>query len=307
MISTYDNRKPSANSDNCPGLAAADDEALSAPRNSIFISAFENYETIDLHRGSFNDVGGRTVVPREKIHRGRTAIILIFGQSNGANSGAAGYRPRHRALNFNLFDGNCYVAIDPLLGATENGGNFASRFADMIIERSLFDTVVLTPISVGGSRIEEWTIGGARHRRLQVAIERARDARLEFTHLFWHQGESNACHAPDYRIYFDSFMNIHAALRSYGVTAPIYVAQASVCNSPPNEIIRGAQRDLVDATIGILAGPDTDMIGPEDRFDGCHMSESGLIKHATLWADMLSSARPRLTPAAITTNSATGP
>jgi hypothetical protein len=253
----------------------------------IFLSSFENYESIDLGRGSFNAVGGRAIVERADICRGRTAIILIFGQSNGANSGAVPYKPTHRVLNLNVFDGRCYVATDPLLGCTEGGGNFAGRLADILIERDAFDTVVLMPISIGGSRIEEWTSGGARHRRLQVAVKRAQDAGITFTHLLWHQGESNARHDPDYRVYVESFMNIHAALRAYGVAAPVYVAQATVCDSPPNEIIRSAQRDLVNPKLGILAGPDTDTIAAEDRFDRCHMAESGLIKHAKLWADVL--------------------
>ena len=266
----------------------------SSTQSPIFLSGFETYETIDLYRGSFNDTRERVLVRKEEVHQGRTAIMLIFGQSNGANSGAGPYTPAKRVLNFNIFDGNCYIAIDPLLGATERNGNFSSRMADKLIERDVFDTVVLAPISVGGSRIEEWTTGGARHRRLQVAIKRAQDAGLVFTHLLWHQGETNAGHGPDYQVYFDSFMNIHGALRSYGVSAPVYVAQATVCRCPPNEIIRSAQRDLVDPSLGILAGPDTDVIGVEDRFDECHMAESGLIKHANLWIEALTrSEMPR--------------
>jgi hypothetical protein len=260
--------------------------------NSIFLSSFESFQTIDLGRGSFNDTSTRTMVAKDEIRRGRTTTILIFGQSNGANSGAVAYTPIHRVLNFNLFDGNCYVARDPLLGATEANGNFASRMADTLIARGFCDTAVLVPISVGGSRIEEWTTGGVRHRRLQVAIKRTLDAGLVFTHLLWHQGESNAGEGADYRAYVDSFMNIHRALRSYGVTAPVYVAQASVCNSSPNETIRSAQRALVDQSHEISAGPDTDTIGLEDRFDGCHMAESGLVKHAELWVEVL--ARPSL-------------
>src|SRR5262249_22916151 len=129
-----------------------------------------------------------------------------------------------------------YAAKDPLLGATETRGNFAGRMADMLIERGLFDSVVLAPNSVGGSRIEEWTTGGARHRRLQVAIKRAMDSGFQFTHLLWHQGETDARHDPDGPLYAACFMNIHAALRRYGVHAPIYVAQATVCDSPPNEV-----------------------------------------------------------------------
>src|SRR5262249_26266449 len=87
------------------------------------------------------------------------------------------------------------------------------------------------------------------------------------------------------------FMNIHAALRRYGVAAPIYVAQATICNSPRHEVIRAAQRSVVNPKLGILSGPDSDTIGPEHRYDGCHMAESGLIRHAELWVEALTANR----------------
>jgi len=263
------------------------------PGGPIFLSVVDTYENVDLNRGSCSDVAGRVRVEVAQATRGRTAVMLVFGQSNGANSGAAPYVPRRRVFNFNLFDGHCYVAKDPLLGATESRGNFAGRMADMLIERGHFDSVVLAPIGVGGSRIEEWTTGGARHRRLQVAIKRAQVSGLTFTHLLWHQGESNAGEDANHSLYASCLRNIHAALRSYGVAAPIYVAQATVCNSPPNETIRSAQRAVVDPALGILAGPDTDTIGAQDRYDGCHMAESGLIKHAELWVATLTAGADR--------------
>jgi hypothetical protein len=250
----------------------------------IFLSVVDTYENIDLNRGSFNDITGRIRVSRADVLQGRTAVILIFGQSNGANSGDTPYIPRNRVFNLNVFDGQCYAARDPLLGATESRGNFATRMADMLIEQNYLDTIVLVPISVGGSRIEEWTTGGARHRRLQIAIKRVIDQELVFTHVLWHQGESNAGDDADAHLYDACFMNIHLALRSYGVAAPIYVAQATLCNSPPNEVIRSAH--------GSLAGPDTDTIGAGDRYDGCHMAQSGLIKHARLWVETLTATKP---------------
>jgi Carbohydrate esterase, sialic acid-specific acetylesterase len=261
--------------------------------SGIFLSDADTYENLDLNRGSFNEPGDRTLVDQRNIVPGRAAVMLIFGQSNGANSGETPYVPRHRVFNFNLFDGRCYVAKDPLLGTTERRGNFASRMADLLIERGHFDSVVLAPISVGGSRIEDWTSGGVRHRRLQVTIERAFEAGLEFTHLLWHQGETNARYGPDGHRYIDCFMDIHAAVRRYGVFAPLYVAEATLCGETgPVEIIRAAQRAVVNAELGILAGPDTDTIGIQDRFDGCHMAETGLIKHANLWVEALSAAAP---------------
>jgi hypothetical protein len=257
----------------------------------IFLSVVDTYENVDLNRGSCNDVGGRVRVSGSEIVRGRTAVMLIFGQSNGANSGDSPYVPRRRVFNFNLFDGHCYIAKDPLLGATERLGNFAGRMADTLIERGHFDTVVLAPIGVGGSMVEEWTTGGARHRRLQIAVKRAMDASLTFTHLLWHQGESNAACNTDPKLYAACLLNIHGAIRSYGVNAALYVAQASVCRSPPNEAIRSAQRAVLNPSLGIRAGPDTDTIGLGDRYDGCHMNESGLNKHAELWVEALTRAQ----------------
>lgn len=261
-------------------------------RGCIFHSVVDTYENVDLNRGSCNDTAGRRQVPVAEVQQGRIAALLIFGQSNGANSGDTPYTPRRRVFNFNLFDGKCYVARDPLLGTTDRRGNFASRLGDMLIERGHCDSVVLAPISVSGSRIEEWTTGGSRHRRLQLAIKRASDSGVTFTHLLWHQGETNAAHGPNGDLYARCFMNIHEAIRAYGVAAPIYVAQATIGGGPPNEEIRSAQRSVLDPGLGIFPGPDTDKIGRADRFDGSHMSESGLIRHAELWLEKLA-AIPR--------------
>lgn len=251
------------------------------------MSAAHNYAEIDRGRGAFNDTSNREAVRSEDIHQGRTAIILTFGQSNSTNSGDTPYVTRRRVLNFNLFDGRCYPARDPLLGATERRGNFAGRMADLLIERGAFDTVVLVPIGVGGSSVEQWTETGPYHLRLQIAIHRTTECGLHLTHLLWHQGETDARYAPDGARYAACFQNIYAGVRRQGAKAPIYVAQATRCNSEPVESIRRVQRSLVNPALGILAGPDTDTIGGEDRYDGCHMAESGLIKHARLWAETL--------------------
>jgi hypothetical protein len=79
---------------------------------------------------------------------------------------------------------------------------------------------------------------------------------------------------------------------SGGRMADMVIEQTTLCNSPPNEVIRSAQRAVVDLALGIFAGPDTDTIGVADRYDGCHMAQSGLIKHASLWVEALTAGMP---------------
>src|SRR5215813_7396673 len=61
--------------------------AISRRRDRIFLSAVDTYENVDLNRGSFNDTSDRIRVSAAQVLQGRPAVILIFGQSNGANSG----------------------------------------------------------------------------------------------------------------------------------------------------------------------------------------------------------------------------
>src|SRR4051812_15717033 len=91
-------------------------DPLDPLRGCIFSSVVDTYANVDLNRGSFNDTTGRASIAISDACRGRTAVLLIFGQSNGANSGSTLYFPRARVFNFNWFDSRCYVAKDPLAG-----------------------------------------------------------------------------------------------------------------------------------------------------------------------------------------------
>ena len=51
-----------------------------------------------------------------------TAVILIAGQSNAANSGAQRHSTRYPDRVLNFMGGRCYVAASPLLGSTGFAG-----------------------------------------------------------------------------------------------------------------------------------------------------------------------------------------
>ena len=71
-------------------------------RDRIFLSAVDTYENVDLNRGSFNDTSDRVRVSAAQVLQRRPAVILIFGQSNGANSGDAPYVPRNRVFAIDI-------------------------------------------------------------------------------------------------------------------------------------------------------------------------------------------------------------
>ena len=215
----------------------------------------------------------------------RMAVLLVVGQSNAANTLDATISPPKRVGNFNLQDGKCYDAEEPLLGATNSGGNFATRLASRLIERGDYDAVMLAPIAVGSTYIEEWAIGGRLNGRIVLAIEGLRAAGLAPTHVLWHQGEGNRSDPESY--YRQKFFSVYKTIRDAGVGAPIYVAQASICGSDKGEGVRAAQRSVVDHSLRILPGPDTDQLGSEFRHDGCHFNAEGGERVAELWYQAL--------------------
>jgi hypothetical protein len=241
---------------------------------------------------SFKATQDRERIPCPSV-ADRSAVIFVFGQSNSANQGEPG--SQHVAtgpvINFNPYDGNCYRARDPMLGASGNNGSFVARLGDQLTLNHTFDRVVF--ITIGeASFISYWTPEGNIHYpKLIFALRQAKAAGLTITHMLWQQGEQEGAYIDaDGEAYQRSFRSMLASIRAQGVMAPIYVAQSTICRTLSNPIITGAQKALVDDD-DIRAGPNTDLIGFEDRYDGCHMKASGLDRMAKMWADILAKER----------------
>lgn len=234
----------------------------------------------------FRDLADRIEVACPSLRGDGTAVWLTLGQSNAANEGELAYETGPEVFNLNFLDGRCYVARDPLLGATGTGGSVWTRLADRLIAGGRFERVVIVPIAVGGSSIRRWTTGGDLHGRIGRAAEAMRAAGLSPTHILWHQGESDV--GTDPQAYRRSFAGVLAEIRAQGLEAPVYVAQASICKNHGRAGLRAAQRDLAVEFAGVRPGPDTDTL---DRFrwrrDLCHFSTEGLDEHAALWASIL--------------------
>lgn len=250
---------------------------------------------LDPAGGTFMDVSKRAPVPVRRFRGDAcTAVILAIGQSNISNEGAknAKYTPDRGVFNFNFLDGKCYVARDPLLGATGDRSNFITRLGDKLVKRGLYQNVVLVPIANGGTFVAQWAPGGNMNIRLTTTLDRLRKAGLAISHIIWQHGEGDASVAPPNPVsYRECFLSMVDQIRKRGERAPIFVSQSTIAFGGPSETIREAQRNLPDPAFGIFLGADTDVIEADGRFDGCHFNSTGLERTAELWFEVLSNAR----------------
>ena len=145
---------------------------------------------------SFDDKGrlveyvGKQAVPCPP-QTSKTGVLVAFGQSNAANH--AEYRFRAAELDgvINFFEGTCFAAASPLLGATGKSGEWLSKTARHLIEMKIYNKVIIASAAVGASRITRW----ARDNDLNnVLVETLRDIKkfYDVTEIVWHQGESDA-------------------------------------------------------------------------------------------------------------------
>ena len=225
---------------------------------------------------------GRREIARPPITP-RTMVAFVFGQSNSANHGDAKFHAASPAVA-NFWNGKYFAAEDPLLGATGTGGSPWTLMADRLIEARTFDGVILIAAGIAATPVEAWTTGGPLNGMLEKRLIEAKDAGLTVTHFLWHQGESNS--SPAGAANYDSAMQpIIALTKRYFPQSKFFVAQATFCGrgNVPYVELQKIQLGL-SRLPGVFAGPNTDEIGLIDRYDGCHLSGSGLEKHAAGWA-----------------------
>ena len=269
--------------------------------------------------GGVGNSAGRREVPCASLAELRAAVILISGQSNAANradldSDGRAFRIDRPIFNFNFADEKCYRAENPLLGADGPYQSFALPLAAQLIDARIFRRVLLVPIAVAGTLIEEWAPPSGHHWvRFSRSVAGLNRLGLQPHFILWHQGEGNAGFLtaganslqPARTIgpnasqttrdalrlsYIRSFLRIVDGLRTLGVSAPILPAVATLCGTGQvSPDIRAAQLSLPDAGWNIHAGPDTDELGLAYRSsnDGCHFSHEGNQVHARKWLEVL--------------------
>lgn len=213
-----------------------------------------------------------------------TVVAFVFGQSNAANHGGERYKSSTGKV-FNYFEGKYYPAADPLLGATGVSGSVWSNLGDKLVNEHLADNVVLIPAGIGGSTLKQWQSGGRLNKMLKARLAEVKSSGLTVTHFLWHQGESDNMLSPDE--YAVGLGQVIALTKEYFPASSFFVAQVSRCGTMASapQIIQ-AQRDATKQA-GVYLGPNTDVIGLDDRYDDCHFSGRGIELHAKGWLESL--------------------
>lgn len=209
---------------------------------------------------------------------GRTMVVLIVGQSNVANYSEEITEAGPQVSTF--YEGSCYRAKDPVLGATGFRGSVWPTFAERIMQSGKYDHVVLVPVAVGGSNMQSWAPGGVFYDRVQLRLSQLAKERLRLTHVVIGQGEFEADSREGGNEYTRYAVALIEALKSTG--AEIYLATTGKCILSENTAIRLAQARVRELT-GVLAGPDMDKIGP--RINGCHLSTKASREVSKAWAE----------------------
>lgn len=225
----------------------------------------------------------------------RTAVLVVFGGSNAGNwTGQRVATATGRA--FNYIDGKCTAAASPLLGADNIMGEYWTLLADRLIERGLYDDVVLSVASVGGSTAQDWAPGG-RLAGVLSAVATDLGSRYRATRIIWDMGEDDALPRHDPERFSRDYERIVAAGRSAGLTAPVYLTLATKCLpddypwKADNPIAR-AERMLPARIAGLSLGVDRDaLIRTIDRRDDCHLGATGADKMAQAWAERFAADR----------------
>jgi hypothetical protein len=220
-----------------------------------------------------------------------TAVLLVAGQSNAANSQGQRYQsPDDRVVNFS--EGHCYRAASPLLGADDHNGESWTLLGLKLIQTGLYTRVIVIPAASGGSAIRRWTTGGDLNAMLMTVISAAK-SRYTITARSLGPG-GDRFHLADARGRYRSDLKaLIDQIRAEGVTAPFFITRCSVGgeNWTEDNAIARAQAALADGKT-IFDGPNTDRDVPRsDRYDEYHFAASGQEKWTDTWVQLLRAHR----------------
>lgn len=246
----------------------------------------------------FDEAPGRQQVNPRLTPSQRTLIIATLGQSNISNS-VGGYFQKHTPAsnmveNLNFIDGGVYKAKDALLGCHGNGSNTATRLGTALIQNGKCDRAIIAPIGFSSSGSADWKIGGILNHRIPVLAKRFAELGYTPDFVIHHQGESDAGSGTAQAVSASNYQSMIDTFRANGINCPILICTASWTSSasPSYAPTRAAQAQVVNNAAKVFAGPDTDTLGGDKRYDGVHFNDVGSADFSTMLYNIIAPMIP---------------
>ncbi len=219
----------------------------------------------------------------------KTGIILIFGQSNAANSGEYMYTTKYPKQTGNFFNGTCTELNSPLIGASGEEGNFTVGLADKLIEEKIFENVLIANISIGGSSIMRWSENGNLNKLFFDNLKKLGAVDI----IIFHHGEKDVEVGLTKEQYKAAFSSIKDQVSKTHDSTPIFLGISTICGEyqdSENQIHIGLM-ELVDNQkiyLGVNADKKLNKVDRRERA-GCHLSYLGQEKIINEYSKSLAS------------------
>jgi len=224
-------------------------------------------------------------------------VFLVAGQSYAAGCNDELMRVDDhagRVTACNFVRRTWQVADDPQPCAGD-GGTIWPPMANALLP-FLRVPIGFVNAAVGGTSSREWRPGGPFFQRLV----RAGRAAGRFRCVLWQQGESDVIEKVSVATYLRNIVTIRTTLaRQLGFDPPWLLAKSTlhptVYNDPIQENVIRSAIDCLYRLPGFRQGPDTDILGGENRgdmnsrrhFTGIGQRRAGLLWFAAVWSMLM--------------------
>jgi hypothetical protein len=215
-------------------------------------------------------------------------VWVVAGQSYAAGWNQELLRiedPQGRVVAYDLDGKSWRIANDPLPNVA-NGGNIWPGLGNILLPL-VHVPIGFVDVAKGATASGQWLPGGSLYQRLSLAGK----ATGKFRAVLWQQGESDVMANTSTAKYVENLTTIRKALASdWGFSPPWLLAKSTlhptIYNNPAEEQnIRDAIDELWRQP-GFFPGPDTDILGDENRGGiGArrHLTGIGQRRAALLW------------------------
>lgn len=253
-------------------------KGVSAPDPFMFGESSAN-----VNIGNYN-LAGKTPVTLDKTQN--NGIFVTIGDSLGCNVAPSAFTPVNaNVLNFCIYNGATYAAVDPQLGCTVAGspggpGNIFTRLADSIQGTGKFTKTVLVPVGVGGTLIAQWQVD--QFNRIKGTFARLAAAGVTATAVLIQLGANDCAAGTTQTTYAAGLTALLSLIRLY-YAGPIFIATETWISGTVSAGIQAAQAGAVNHGSLIWAGANGDSLNGSNRYDNTHWNDTGAAAMAALW------------------------